>query len=88
MDNVEMLDVSCGIYDDVGHSRVYYLVRRRERIIRWSMHSRQEENRKNVAYALLLREITLPKAELNFLVKAYFRPRRLYLPENNFIAVW
>lgn len=52
------------------------------------MHNRQEENRKNVAYALLLREITLPKAELNFLVKAYFRSRRLYLPENNFIAVW
>lgn len=28
--DVEMSDVSCGIYDDVGRLRVYYLVRRRE----------------------------------------------------------
>lgn len=90
MDDVEMLDVSCRIYDDVGRSRVYYLVRWRTAKTDYTMIDAEPLKRETEERCTCsLREITLSKTELNSLVKAfYFYPRCLYLPRRNFIAVW
>lgn len=91
-DDVEMLEASCGIYNDIDRSRVYYLVRSRTAWTDYTVidtHDDWTAKRRtgnNVSHILAEREreITWSKTEVNFLVKAYFRPRRLYLLRNNF----
>jgi len=66
-----MLNVSCRIYDDVGRSRVYYLRRCTARMDYMMIDTAKKEKRKVAQCSL--REITLAKTELKFLIKAYFR---------------